>query len=346
MNASSSPSTRPGALAFLAFLAFLTSLLLTVRVVARSVDDGGALGALIRDALRANEGRYPHGTLRVKVTRNRELNSIPDRLIETRVQWDRELIRTSAEILETRIAANKRVPSVSRDTVDTIVGRTSVSSFSRSAGRVATWTPPKMPVPEGVLLRPEDLWYGKTEGKGLSWSAFLDPAYRSPIDPTAAVTFEVKRLDDDKVQVTRDIAGVARFRIVCSLAADGNVVEAEMLGDRPSLAQRHHRRYEWRRDDKKRLILKTYESIQVYSHEGKSSETKTTYEVLDFDPDSSPAPSEFGVTSLPVPPDAFAIDGDTGRRTRRGDAPVDDVVRHLDALSSELRSRGFAVERR
>ena len=125
--------------------------------------------------------------------------------------------------------------------------------------------------------------------------------------------------------------------VVASLAADGNVVSYDSTVPK---GHRHHGRYEWVRDGKGRIILKSWTGFHTNAATG--AEATTEWTVSDCDLDHRPPARRFTVAGMEPAPGTVVDDRVAGRTYTWGRADPDATTeKKLRQLAERLRQGGF-----
>jgi hypothetical protein len=301
---------------------------------------------LIRDAQKANVGRYPGGELKATLRWGQDGRISTHGYAETRLIWADDKLR--ADVLDWGDHNHEFRPEPGKAHQEYwIVERQRLVSYIPDIRRVLITSPTRLSPPTRILMSPAASWYGRFCGTGESWHEQLDPGRVWAADtkktdaeyPVQSVTKKSTDLIEVVVQYPRY---KANLRLVFSLAADGNAVEYELK--EPSPERIVSGVCEWQRDDQGRLHLAKRRQEQVFV----DSKTKSylEYTLLTFNPDYIPDKKLFEIDSLHLPDGTSITDELTGRNRRIGDRPVPTVVNRLGEMIDVMRTRGFASEGR
>ena len=306
-----------------------------------SVNGDPNLLLMIRDAQHANKDRYPFGEIQVVAETGENGGPAPHRRIEALVRWDKDQQRINgafADPSEDKAGGKKKLLAqtfklVYRDHRSVMyVPEQRLMTISD----VGKWG--HLPLTQ---LLPQDWWYGKLNGEGQSWAERCDLMLRLP--PEVLRHIRVRRLSEDRVEVSRDAGAHGSFRQVSSLRDDGNVIldqSADLVN-----GVEEKRAYVWSRDARSRCYLKSCR-IERHFHKRQDRGEGTvywTYEVTRFNPDMHPPQAIFEEGAIKIAPGTIVDDRIAGRRRRVGDRPIEDMGELLDRLIPELKSRGFAA---
>ncbi len=319
-------------------------LLLIILMAGPAIEGDANLLALMQDAQRAYENRYPRGELTAEVEVGFVGSKNPSQVVDGRLTWDgkKSLFRgnrwsnpKTAEFPEGH--PQTAVFAMIRDE-KTISSHGLKAKIVRIASTSKVGPPPYDPVP------PDEGWFGQKEATR-PWIELLGPHPSMPQD--GVKRYVVKRLDDDRIELTREDHDGSRLRWVASQRDDGQIVEHEC--DSATTVDRAHSRYRWARDAKGRLYLaeSEYDWTHISPPNAFDKEERTVhwykkYKTTAFNPDLRPDPSLFNNASFKSLPGVRVEDEVAGKTYRTGDLPAKTIESGLDGLVEGVRSKGFA----
>ena len=309
------------------------------------VDGDPILLLAIRDAQQANVERYPFGEIEA-IAEIGTVGKPAQRRVEALVRWDGDFQRLTGTFADLNRDPGGGESKYFKQSFE-LIYRGDRSVMYVPEGRLMTiWNTSKGAPISLTRLRPQDWWYGKLNGEEPHWAERLDLMLRLP--PESLRYIRVRRLDEDRVEVSRDAGADARvpgsFRNVFSLEDEGNLVSRDLTDPRHGFKE--NRKYVWGLDSKHRYYLKSCR-IERHTHDTQrrlDSHDYWTYEVTRFDSDARPPKPIFEDGAIKLATGTLVDDNTTGKRRRIGDWPAEDIGAILDRLVPELKSRGFASD--
>ncbi len=297
----------------------------------------------LRDAQKANIGRYPSGEMHV-IFRQGEIGAVTSHgYADCRVQWSGRKVRTTVE--RWRLKNRGEVPTTPSSFQEQwLVDETRAACFTPHSQRVTVDPLSTHEPPVYALLAPETSWYGAWGGRGANWLDYLTPELMINVDHSQ-VTYQVKPINEDQTEVMiRNPVYNLSAKLTMSLRTDGNVIANEAIapgGNSPEKAGICH----WKQDGKGRWYVASRKEDLTFRTSG-NAVMYYELETVEFSPDRKIDPSRFTIESFGVRDGGTIRDGVEGQLFRVGDRSVESVANQLDGLAKTLRVRGFAAENR
>jgi len=300
---------------------------------------------VLRDAQRGNERLYPHGQIRAHVETHSETppDTTTDGVYDVHSEWNGADLRAEIEgemrFHKVSTISGKTFPETKPKqdtqhrlhTLFVVSGGVLLTRYLDQTLASVDATTRAWPMLE-ALVTPEDWWFGKIQGEGRPWIEMLGPHPRFPQDRIKE--FDVKALDDHRVEVLRTDLNGGTVRIVADLNLGGNVVEVESSYPKQSSSTR----YQWEAAPPGRYLLRScVKELKV-----NGTKAKKTYQLISFDPTVVPDASRFDTDATHLPPGIRVADRVRNTNFRIGRRAAVPITDSLDDLADRARSRGFA----
>ncbi len=294
--------------------------------------------AVLRDAQRVKSTQFPYGEMQVVAENGYDNKDYLQRKMEALVRWDGDDCYASGTISE--FSEDKRLlhkpfeVSYNKERRIYYLPHSYLMRYTEvQEGRF----------PPLTRLRPDEWWYGNTDGEGPTWTRKLDGFVQLPTESLSYC--RVTRLAGNQVELSRNggSAFPGRFRMVFDLSQGGNVLHSESHDYTSGSHDEYD--YTWARAEGGGWYPKTA-LVRFYFPADKGFAAGShyhRYEVLAFNPAVKPARSFFADAMIHPKPGTVVENDKTGKKYRLGDKEPEDVVKKLDDLIGTAKSRGFGA---
>ena len=297
-----------------------------------------ALIAMLRDAMHAKETEFPHGEMQVTAEFGYDNQGHFQRKIEALVRWDGDdcyEIGTVTDYME-----NRELEGLPFEVSYNKTRRIYHNPNSRSMHLTKV---EEGKYPMLTRLRPDEWWYGNTDGEGMTWMTLLDRISQMPTESLRH--YRVTRLAGDHVELSRDGKGEGPgpSRTVFDLSQGANVLHNEYHD--LTYGSRTQSDYTWGHAEGGGWYPKTAD-VRFSFPAGPKSPAGShyhRYEVLAINPTVRPARAFFADAMIRPKPGTVVTNDITGQKYRIGDREPEDVIKKLDDLVGKAKSRGFGA---
>lgn len=301
---------------------------------------------LLAQAERANEARYPSGSMKVQISRghrdNQDKNSDKHEVIQARSVWSGGFVRTELS----RWGPSNTIPTLDEPAYEreTCILDRSKSILYPNTHIVVIEPIAGKDIGAEYQLTPKNYWYASQVGQGFPAVKVFDPSVIGKELPNTMISLGRATPNILHLRLKRKTEDLS-FDSWFSLDLDGNPTRCETIDVSEGI--RFTRLFTWDRDRKGRVYLKKLDRKRVTEKGG--GHTTMEYEeaeTIDFDPDYRPDAAIFRLASIRVKANTVVDDGVSGKTYRLGDRDTASLLNSWDDLIELMRSRGFSSRSR
>lgn len=269
-----------------------------------AVEGDAELLDLLKEAQLTNASKFPRGKLAAVVRQSHTRGGKP-----TTMTWDASVVWDEANTFLEYKTRTEDPEFVAKSHHLLIRKPRETIGYDPVFRRATFETDTDRELIRELRLRPDECWF-KYEGR-FDFTVLFELAKPESIGRRGLLRCIVTKEGDDRVVVERKMEGDATFRMVASLAQDGNIVAYDGAGG----GIKTDGKYEWAQLESGAWRLKKFDS----TFEELKSGLKSVYtmEVTSYNESADIPASRFEASSLDIPADAEIVDVNaSGRKVR------------------------------